>query len=72
MHGVVKSSAGFEDGQNGWWKGAVLKQKDKGQIGGAAQELPSGDWKCQSYNCDGAINFKKNEKCYKCGAAKRW
>jgi len=74
MHGVVKSSASFEEGsRNGWWKGSVLKQKAKEEESKAgAQALPSGDWLCQSYGCDRAVNFKKNAKCFKCGAAKRF
>ena len=72
--GVVKSSAGIEEGDsNGWWKGTTLKQKEATNEGSTDDKLalPKGDWLCQSYHCDQAVNFKKNTKCYKCGAARR-
>jgi len=79
MHGVVKSSAGMEDGSNGWWKGSTLKAKDQGRPEtdpGEMQNVPKGDWLCQSYHCPGdkgakVVNFKKNKKCFVCGASRR-
>eukprot|EP00658_Telonema_sp_P-2_P084103 TRINITY_DN9248_c0_g2_i1.p1 TRINITY_DN9248_c0_g2~~TRINITY_DN9248_c0_g2_i1.p1 ORF type:complete len:239 (-),score=75.64 TRINITY_DN9248_c0_g2_i1:484-1200(-) len=69
--GVVSSAAAPDGEQSAWWKGTIIAKKpdlgaDKQLVNGYADA----DWTCQSYKCD-ARNYRRNDKCFKCGATRR-
>lgn len=68
--GVVSSASAPSAGANEWWKGTMVAKKASLGADSSGKEIPPGDWQCQSYNCS-AVNFRRNDKCFKCGAAKR-
>jgi hypothetical protein len=45
----------------------VLQEEE----GGAGDEDKTSDWACQSYKCNGHLNFRKSTACSKCGAMRR-
>jgi len=51
-------------------KRAAIEANRLTGLGGGYKEADG--WKCQSYNCNGHVNFKNDTQCKRCGAARRY